>query len=138
MERPLNDRERRRYPRVFIDLPLEYRDRVGSCLRGGIVVNASKTGFLIESTRDLPLGTELNVVVLFSKAFKLAAFKAMTKILWKEPYQKEDLKGNPYWEGYQYGLKLIQILDEDRWKMNWLLGGRYELEETFPSLSCQH
>jgi hypothetical protein len=61
----------------------------------------------------------------------------MTKIIRKEPRQKEDSKGNQYWEGYQYGLEFIQILDEDHWKLTWLLGGRFELEEIFSSLSCK-
>ena len=101
----------------------------GSCLRGGIVANASEGGFLIEAVRDIPVGTELNIAVLFPKGFELANFNVVAKIVWKEPYWKEDWKGNQYWKGYQYGLEFIQILDEDRWKLNFLLGGRFNLEE---------
>jgi len=137
MEGSLNNRERRRYARIVINLPLEYQEKGDSCLRGGIVVNAGEGGFLIESTRDIPVGTELNVTVLFSKGFELANFKAVAKIVRKEHYSKEDSKGNQVWEGYQYGLEFIQILDEDRRKLNWLLGGRFEFEEIFSSLSCQ-
>jgi len=137
MEGSITDKERRRYPRVFIDLPLEYRDTDASNLPGAIVVNAGEGGFLIESTRDIPVGTKLKVTLLFLKGFELANFEAVTKIVRKEPYRKEDSKGNQYWEGYQYGLEFIQILEEDRWKLNWLLGGRFEFEEIFPSLSCR-
>lgn len=105
----------------MIDLPLEYRDGDGSCLRGGIVVNASEGGFLIETVRDIPVGTELNVTVLFPKGYELANFDVVTKIVRKEPHWKEDSKGNQYWEGYQYGLKFIQILEENRWKLDVLL-----------------
>ena len=129
MEGSFNNKERRRYPRFFIDLPLEYRDMNGSCLRGAIVVNASEGGFLIESPRDIPVGTELNITVLFPKGFELANFKVMAKIVWKEPYWKGDWKGNQYWGGYQYGLEFIQISEEDRWKLNSLLGGRFNLEQ---------
>jgi hypothetical protein len=138
VEGSLNNRERRRYPRIVINLPLEYQEKDDSCLRGGIVVNAGEGGFLIESTRDIPVGTELNVTVLFSKGFELANFKAVAKIVRKERYSKEDSKGNQYWEGYQYGLEFIQISDEDRWKLNYLLGGRFEIEEISPSLCSQH
>ena len=137
MEGSFNDIEKRRYPRVFIDLPLEYQDLGDSCLRGAMVVNAGDGGFLIESTRDIPLGTELNVTVLFPKGFELANFKAVTKIVRKEPYRKEDWEGNPSWEGYQYGLEFIEILEGDRWKLSWLLGGRSEFEEMFQTLFCQ-
>jgi len=123
--------ERRSCPRFIIDLPLEYRDTYGPCLRGGIVVNASEGGFLIETTRDIPVGTELYIAVLFPKGYELANFKVVAKIVWKEPYRKEDWKGVPCREGYQYGLEFIQILEEDRWKLNFLLGGRFNLEQMF-------
>ena len=137
MEGSITDREKRRYPRVLIDLPIEYREMDESCLRRAIVVNAGEGGFLIECTRDIPLSTKLKVALLFPKGFGLANFKAVTKIVRKEAYRKEDWKGNQVWEGYQYGLEFTQILEENRWKLNWLLGGRFEFEEIFPSLSCQ-
>jgi hypothetical protein len=122
-------RERRGYPRFIVDLPLEYRDMDGSCLRGGIVANASEGGFLIEAVRDVPVGTELNITVLFPKGFELANFNVVAKIVRKEPYRKEDLRGDSYWKGYQYGLEFIQISEEDRWKLNFLLGGQFNMEE---------
>jgi hypothetical protein len=123
VEGSFDSRERRRYPRFFIDLPAEYRDVDDSCLRGAIVVNASEGGFLIESPRDIPVGTELSITVLYPKECELANFKVTAKTVRKEPYWKKD------WKGYQYGLELIQILDEDRWKLRVLLGRRFNLEQ---------
>jgi hypothetical protein len=137
MEGSSNYRERRRYPRIVINLPLEFQEKDDPCLRGAMVVNAGEGGFLIESTRDIPVGTELSITLLFSKGFELANFKAVTKIVRKEPHSKENSNGNQYWEGYLYGLEFIQILDEDRRKLNSLLGGRSEFEEAFLSLCCQ-
>ena len=137
MEGSFNKKERRKYPRFFIDLPIQYRDMDSSCLRGATLVNASEGGFLIETVRDIPVGTELNITVLFPKGFELANFKVTAKIVWKGPYWKGDWKRNQYWEGYQYGLEFIQISDEDRWKLDSLLGGRFEIEEISPSLNCQ-
>jgi hypothetical protein len=137
MEESYSDRERRSYPRFIIDLPLEYRVMDGPCLRGGIVINASEGGFLIETTRDIPVGTELNVTVLFPKGFELADFKVVAKIVRKEPYRREDWKAVPCREGYQYGVEFIQISQEDRLKLNSLLGGQFEFEETFPTLSFE-
>ncbi len=130
MEESHSDRERRNHPRFIIDLPLEYRVTDGPCLRGGIVINASEGGFLIETTRDIPVGTELNVTVLFPKGFELADFKVVAKIVRKEPYRREDWKGTPFREGYQYGLEFIHISHADRLKLNSLFGGQFELEET--------
>ena len=134
MEESLDNKEKRRYPRFLIDLPLEYRDLDGSCLHGGIVANASETGFLMESGKDIPIGTELNIVVLYLEGFELANFKVTTKIVWKEPYWREDLKKDRSSKGYQYGLEFIQILDEDRWKLNLLLGEQFASEEISPRL----
>ncbi len=103
----------------------------GSCLRGGVLVNASEGGFLIETVRDIPVRTELNIAVLLPKGHELTNFKVVAKIVWEEPCWKEDWKGAPYWEGYQYGLEFIQILEEDRWKLNFLLGGGSNLEQMF-------
>ncbi len=129
MEGSFNNKERRIHPRFIIDLPLEYRDVNDSCLRGAIVVNASDGGFLIESPRDIPVGTELNITVLFPKGFRLDDLEVVAKIVWKKPYRKGDWQGNQHWGGYQYGLEFIQILAEDRWKLNSLLGGRFNLEQ---------
>ena len=129
MEGSFNNKERRSHPRFIVDLPLEYRDVSDSCLRGAIVVNVSDGGVLIESPRDIPVGTELNITVLFPKGFRLDDLRVVTKIVRKEPYLKEDWQGNQYWKGYRYGLEFIQISDEDRWKLNSLLGGRFNLEQ---------
>jgi hypothetical protein len=138
MEGSLDNKERRSHPRVIIALPLEYRNMDGSCLRGATLVNASDGGFLIETVRDIPVGTELSITVLYPKGFELANFKVTAKIVWKGPCWKGDWRGNKYWEGYQYGLEFIQISDEDRWKLNYLLGERFEIEEISPSLRSQH
>jgi len=124
MKNSSGDKERRIYPRYFIDLPLEYRDMDNASLRGGIVVNASEGGFLIESPRDIAVGTELEIAVLYLKESELANFKVAAKIVWKKPHSKED------WKGYQYGLEYTQILDDDRRELNLLINGLYDLEDT--------
>ena len=138
MEKPFRGKDRRKYPRFLIDLPLEYRDVDGSSLRGAMVVNAGEGGFLIESPRDIPIGTELSVTVLYPKGFELANFKVTAKIVWKEPYWREDLKKDRSSKGYQYGLEFIQILDEDRWKLSFLLSERFASDEIFPNLSSRY
>ena len=124
MEGLFNNREKRSHPRVIINLPIQYRDMGNSCLRGGIVVNASERGFLIETVRDIPVGLELSIAVLFPKGFELTDFKVVAKIVRKELYYKEDMKGNQCWKGYQYGFEFIEMLEEDRWKQDFLLTGR--------------
>ena len=89
---------------------------------GALIVNGSEMGLLVESIKNIPVGTNLNITVLFPKGYELADFQVSTQVVWKELYWKED------WEGYQYGLKFVSIRAHDRWKLRQLLSGRYNLE----------
>ncbi len=138
MEKVFDNKERRRYVRFLIDLPLEYREMDDSGLRGAVAVNASERGFLIESPRDIPVGTELTMTVLYPKGFELANFKVKAMIVWKEPYWREDLKKDRSSKGYQYGLEFTQILDEERRKLSILLIERFASEEISPGLCSRY
>jgi hypothetical protein len=120
--RPLKEYfwDRRRYARICMDLPLEYRVKYDARAHGGIVVDASESGFLIHSTENIPIGTKLKIAVLFSAEYELTKFEVFAEIIWK----KADVEKRE--EGYQYGLKFIQILDEDYWKLRKLLSGRFK------------
>lgn len=122
MEKAKDSRERRRSPRLLMDLPLEYRVMNAPYAQGGIVVNASEQGLLINSIKNMPLGTKLNIAVLFPKEFELANFEVVAEIIRKELHWEED------WEGYQYGLRFLKILEEDRHKLSQLLQGHYPLD----------
>ena len=113
-------KDRRRYPRVCMDLPLEYRVSYTAHARGGIVKDASETGFLIYSTENIPVRTKLKIAVLFPKDYELANLEVYAEIIWKDVHANGDQRK----AGYQYGLKFIQILEEDYWKLRRLLSGR--------------
>ncbi len=115
--------ERRKFPRLLMDLPLEYRVINAPYAHGGIVANASEEGFLVYSIKDMPIGTKLNIAVMFPKGYELTNFEVVAEIVRKDLHWEED------WEGYAYGLKFIQILEEDRHKLKQLLEGQYKLDE---------
>jgi hypothetical protein len=117
MKRQDDFREKRRFPRLPVDLPLEYRVKDLPHAHGGLVVNASESGLLIYSVKDMPVGLRLNIVVLFPKGFELTNFEVSAEIVWK------DLQLHNGSNGYQYGLKIIQMLAEDHWKLKRLLNG---------------
>jgi len=127
MEKAPGRLEKRKYPRFFLDLPLEFREFKEPCSRGGLVVNVSEGGVLIESVKSLPLNTQLNIVILFPNQFELTGYKLITRVVRKEPFFKED------WEGFQYGLAIIQVLDEDLWKKRMILKGQLEMEKVIIS-----
>jgi len=128
MESLIHFEERRKYPRFLIDLPLEYRMSSNPNAHGGIVLNASETGLLLYSTEDMTVGTKLKITVLFPKGYELANFEVIGEIIWKNSDRK---KG---WGTNQYGLKFIQISQEDHWKLRQVLNGRFNQEE-MPSLN---
>lgn len=115
MEKSILGRERRKGQRKLIDLPLEYRIINGPYAHGGLMINVSETGLLLQSIKNIPVGTKLDVAVLFPRGYELASFKVLGEIIWKDLLWKED------WEGYQYGLKFIQIREEDYQKLKHLL-----------------
>jgi len=116
-------KDRRKSQRMILDLPLEYRVMDAPYTHGGLMVNASELGLLVQSVKNLSIGTKLNIAVLFPKGFELANFEVLAEILWKDIHWEED------WEGYQYGLKFLQILDNEYWKLKQLLSGQFHLEE---------
>jgi c-di-GMP-binding flagellar brake protein YcgR len=119
MEKGTPGLDGRRYPRVSLDLPLEYRVMNVPYAHGGLVVNASEMGLLINSVKDIVIGSKLNIAVLFPNGFELSNFEVFAEVIWKDHHLEED------WEGYRYGLKFIEILEEDRRKLRQLLIGQF-------------
>jgi hypothetical protein len=123
MERLMGNDERRKFPRSLMDLPLEYRVINAPFPHGGIVANGSEEGLLIYSVKDMPVGTKLDIVVMFPKEYELSNFEVIAEIIRKDLHWEED------WEGYEYGIEFLQIFEEDRHKLKQLLDGRFQFEE---------
>ena len=114
---PIFFREKRKYPRVHMDLPVDYWLKHESYAHGGIVVDASETGFLIYSIEDIPIGTKLKIAVLFPREYELANFEVAAEIIRKKASEKAQ-------DGYQYGIKFTKILQEDYRKLRELFIGK--------------
>lgn len=123
MERWKSIKDRRKSQRIVMDLPLEYRAIDAPYAHGGLVVNASESGLLVQSVKNLSIGAKLNIAVLFPKGFALANFEVLAEIIWKDLHWEED------WEGYKYGLRFLQVLDNEYWKLKQLLDDRFHSEE---------
>jgi len=105
--------ERRKSPRVLLDLPLEYRTQYSPRTRGGIVIDASEVGFLIHSIENMLVGTQLKIVVLYPLGYGLGNLEVSGEVVWKKVDKKE--------RRYLYGFKFNGILKEDRYKLKGLL-----------------
>ena len=108
-------KNKRRHPRLPMDFPLEYRFMDSSYAYGGLVINGSLRGLLIQSVKDIPIGTRLNISVMFPKEFQLTNFEVLTEVVWKNAFTSED------WNGFQYGVKFIRIKKEDLTRLIQLL-----------------
>ena len=114
--------ERRKHPRFKVDLPLEYRVLDAPQAHGGLVINASESGLLVHSTKDIPIGTKLNIAVLFPQGFELADCEVFAEIVWKDTVWGENR------EEYQLGLRFIRILDREHQKLKQLLAENSDTE----------
>ena len=123
MNKSSNPTEKRKYSRVLINTPLNFKGPEESIQSPGLVINASETGLLIQTFKDIPIGKKVIIEVLFPKGVKTAKLNAIAEIVWKDMYLWDD------WEEYQYGLKFIQISDEDYAKLRQVLSSQSNLEE---------
>jgi hypothetical protein len=123
IEQSESKKDRRQYPRFLLDLPLEYLVTNAPKAHGGLVVNVSEVGLLIRSVKNMSIGTELKVAVLFPQEYELASFEVLAKIIRKDLVWEED------WEGYEYGLEIIRILEVDKRKLRQVLSGQFSLEK---------
>ncbi len=117
MEAARDLKEKRKHLRVNVDLPLEYRvlDTPQPRALGGLVINASESGLLLHSVKDIPVGAKLRIAVLFPQGYELANFELIAEVVWKHICWEENRKK------YESGLKIIHILNEEHQKMKRLL-----------------
>ena len=114
-----SSREQRKHERFHLSLPIEFRVTNDRYVHGAMIVNASETGLLVQSPMNIPVGTKLNIAVLFSKGFELANFEVVAEVVWAKTHPNEGR------EAYQFGLRFVHILEEDRQKLKHLLGDAY-------------
>ena len=118
-------KERRKYPRFELDLPLEYWLSDMPCGHGGLVINASESGLLIRSLKHMTIAETIRIVVFFPRGFELDGFEALAEIVRMETHPSGSNVE------YRYGLRFVEIREEDLWKLRQLLGDGPALEDTF-------
>jgi len=118
MAAPPDPNQRREHPRVSVNVPLNFKMMGTTGLDPGQVINASATGLLIQTFKDMPIGKRISVEVRYPGGPKSSSVNAISEIIWKDIYVWEG------WDAYQYGLKFVQISDEDLLRLKQLLGSR--------------
>jgi len=123
MNKPPHRREKRKNPRTLITLPLHFQLNKKEAGYPGLTLDASESGLLIQTFKEMPVGIKIDIEVLFPKKLKWSNFKAEAEIIWKDISYWDD------WEGYQYGLRFIQISNEDHSKLKEILCNPTHLKE---------
>ncbi len=123
MNKSSDPKEKRKYPRVLINMPLDFKMTEDSNQSTGLVINASEAGLLIQTFKEMPIGQRLTIELSSPQKAKPEKFSAMTEIIWKDVYIWDD------WEAFQYGLKFTQISYEDYLKLKQILSSQSNLEE---------
>jgi c-di-GMP-binding flagellar brake protein YcgR len=107
--------ERRKHPRIRVQLPLDYSLADSEQSYGGIVSNASEGGLLVYLPEAIKIGTLLAIEILFVKGLELNTIKATTKVVWF------DLAAKKAWGEYRYGLEFQTFQEGDLQKLKTLL-----------------
>ena len=107
--------ERRKHPRIKVELPLDYSPVESEETAGGIVANASEGGLLVYLPEAIEVGTLLKIEILFVKGLALNMIKAIVKVVWL------DLAAKKAWGEYRYGLEFQSFQEGDIRKLKALL-----------------
>ncbi len=121
MEAARDLKEKRKHPRVTMNLPLEYRVSDTPKAQAGLAINASESGLLLHSIKDMPVGTKLNLAVLFPKGFELTNFELVAEVVWKDVHWQENR------QEYEFGLKFIDISEDEHQKLKRLIAEQSEI-----------
>jgi c-di-GMP-binding flagellar brake protein YcgR len=106
--------ERRKFPRLNVDLPVEY-NREESFSLGGRTINVSEGGLLIHFPERMEIGQRLNVKISFISGQALSTIEAVVDVVWVEVgYDVE-------WADYRTGVKFIDISSDDLAKLKQFL-----------------
>ncbi len=111
--------ERRKHPRLFVELPLDYSQVDRQEVHRGIATNASEGGLLVYLPETIEIGVLLKIEILFAKSPdvspELTTIRGIARVIWS------DLAAQESWGEYRYGLQLHSFQKGDLEKLKGLL-----------------
>jgi hypothetical protein len=108
--------ERRKSPRVNVDLPIEYSQVNSSISQNGRLMNLSEGGMLIHSPEHIEIGQHLKSNFSFTSGSETNSIEMLVEVAWI------DFDVGEVWGDYQCGVKFIDISPEDMTKLKNFLG----------------
>lgn len=102
---------------MVLDLPLYYQAPDSSSPKAAIAVDGSEAGLMIRSLQEIPVGTRLQVEILFADEFELSNVTAIVKVV-RASRSEHGRKG------HRYGVYFFRIDEVNYRKLIRLLMGR--------------
>ncbi len=99
--------ERRKHPRVDVDLPIRYKIDA-STNRNGRAMNLSEGGMLIHSLHQMEIGQRLKSKLIFLFRSEVVAIEAEAEVVWKEIYS------NRAWGDHRCGVRFLDVSARDK------------------------
>ena len=94
--------EKRRYPRLSVDLPVEYT-RSDLVVKQGRVINASEGGLLVYFPEQMEIGQHLRLKLFFTSGSEINMMEIVNQVVWMDVHMGKD------WEDYRTGVKFVDI-----------------------------
>jgi len=107
--------EKRKYPRVSVDLPVEYYRIDSSTGTVGRALDISEGGLLIYFPEQMEIGQRLRLRLFLSMGSELNTIELLSEVAWVEMRIEED------WGDYRTGVKFIDISPDDKTKLKRFL-----------------
>jgi c-di-GMP-binding flagellar brake protein YcgR len=99
--------ERRKFPRVSLDLPIEYYRIDSPEGRAGRVVNAGEGGLLVYLPEKLEIGQYLRIKLFIASRHNLQTVEMLVQLVWN------DIHLGDYRSDYRTGLRFVDISPEN-------------------------
>ena len=99
--------EKRRHPRVDLDLTIEYYRTNSRFSHSGRLMNASEGGLLIYFPEQMEIGERLKLKLFRMLGPAVNSIGPLGEVVWVDPHLDET------WLDYQSGVKFIEISQED-------------------------
>lgn len=98
--------EKRKHPRVNIDLPLKY-SRTNLIFKYGRAVNASQGGLLVYLPEEMGIGQRLGLKIFVPSRSEFNTLETSVQVVWKDVRLRKDWT----WD-YRTGVKFVDVSPE--------------------------
>jgi c-di-GMP-binding flagellar brake protein YcgR len=114
-------RERRKYFRIAVNLPVEYWPMNGSKSSPGNTVDISIGGLLLSLPEAIEVGQNLGLSLFFDAGFHLISIEAKVEVVWRDRHA-----GNG--RDHKVAVKFVDISAEDRERLKRYVNNFYGLK----------